>query len=316
MVKMIRARVETLEKINEVSAGLFKGAHVAFGVFDGVHKGHQFLIDSTVRSAVLAQGKSVVLTFDRDPDELFCTDNAQKLLSNEERIEMLARSGVDIVVVLHFDKALAAQEPLEFLERLFRYDVPQEMHVGIDVRFGVRASGSVSNLKEWGNNQGCTIRAHELALAEGRPITATHIRYLLRDGHVEKANELLGYPYHAKGIVVPGRGAGSDFGFSTANLHFNQLSPLLGEGVYGGRAFVDDVSYKAAITVGVSPVFKGEATAVCEVHLLDFEGDIYGKVLGVEFLSRIRPMIKFGSVEELIAEVKSNIEWIRANLEL
>ena len=288
----------------------------AFGVFDGVHAGHRYLLAQARETAGRSGGKSVALTFDIDPDELFHPDRLKKLLANEDRIAELASSGVDGVVVLPFTREFAAFGPTEFLERMFASHAPAFLHVGTDFRFGVQASGGVPELEAWAKTVGVELCAHELKTEDGVPITATRIRRLLAEAELDEANRLLGEPYRLRGMVEHGRGEGGDMGFKTANLTPPFAFRALGEGVYAAYADVDGVRYRAAVSMGVSPVFEGETDALCEVHILDFDGDLYGKSLVVRFMKYLRPMIKFDTVEELIATVMSNIAWTREHLPL
>ena len=269
--------------------GFFKGTSCAFGVFDGVHRGHRYLLDCARSTAAETGGASVALTFDIDPDEVFHPTRLKKLMTNEERVRLLADSGVDVTV-------------------------PSCLHVGYDFKFGARAAGTVRDLDSWAAVGGTSVQAHDLKSDDGAPITATRIRLLLAGGDVEEANRLLGRPYFMTGVVEPGRGEGADMGFRTANLVVpDQMRPL-GDGVYAAYAHVDGVRYKAAVNVGVAATFADRATATCEVHLLDFSGDLYGKPVKVEFLYWLRPMRKFDDLDELIATVKGNIAWVRENL--
>ena len=292
---------------------LLAGASCAFGVFDGVHRGHRYLIGEAVKTARESGGVSAVLTFDIDPDERFHADRLKKLMSNERRIEALAETGVDAVVVLPFTTEFSSQNPDAFLDSLFAGAVPYAMHVGSDFRFGAKAAGTVKELEAWGARDGMCVCAHDLKSADGRPITATRIRLLLADGECEQANALLGHPYVFEGAVLKGRGEGTDMGFATANISLPAMMQVLGEAVYAAYVTVDDVRYKAAMSVGVAPTFA-DATASCEVHILDFDGQIYGDVIQVEPVHYLRPMIKFDSVDELIATVKGNIQWVRDSL--
>lgn len=292
----------------------FKGASCAFGVFDGVHRGHQFLLACAQESARASGGKSIALTFSIDPDEMFHPDRLKKLMSNEDRIAALAASGVDAVVILPFTEDFAALGPLEFLYKTFEGRFPESLHVGADFRFGSRASGTVKELGDWSEEYGTVIHAHNLQSVDGLPISSTRIRKLLAETKIIEANDLLGYPYYLSETVQPGRGEGKDLGFRTANLKVDYQQQVIGEGVYAAYAWVDGERYKAAVSVGVSPVFEAEASATSEVHILDFSGDIYGQRIKVEFLHFLRPMIKFENTEELVETVLGNITWVRENL--
>lgn len=290
------------------------GASVAFGVFDGVHEGHRFIIGEAANTAREEDARSAVITFDIDPDEIFAADRLKKLMTNEERIAKLAELPVDAVVVLPFSCDFASQSPDDFLQACFGGGVPSHIHIGSDFHFGKKAAGSVADLEQWGAVRGMTVHGHELLAEGGRPVTATRIRGLLAEGEVAPAAELLGRPYALSGTVRPGRGEGRDFGFATANLEMPAELLAVGEGVYACYALVDGERFKAAVNVGVAATFADESTANIEAHILDFDRDIYGQSIQVEFIEWLRPMRTFASLEDLIATVESNITWVRENL--
>ena len=293
---------------------LLKASVCAFGVFDGVHKGHRFLIDEAKKEADRLQTRLIIITFDRDPDELFRPDTLKKISSNEERINMLCNLSADAVLVLPFTFEFASQNPLDFLESCFGTAVPKSIHVGCDFHFGSKGAGTVETMEYWGASRGMTVRAHDLFSLAGEAVTATRIRNLLAQGNIDKANELLGHRYGFTSIVVKGRQEGRSMGFCTANLNLEPLYRVLAEGVYAAYALVDGARYKAALSIGVSPTFRARTDAYCEVHLLDFSGDLYGKSLTVEIEAWLRPMIEFTSTDELIETVLENIAWVRHNL--
>ena len=293
--------------------GLFAGSSCAFGVFDGLHEGHRYLIAQAVATKQAA-GRSIVLTFDIDPDEVFHPDRLKKLSRNGDRLEALVQTGVDDVVVLPFAEPLYTLSPEAFLAETFSAGAPAHLHVGEDFRFGARAAGTVATLQDWGAQTGCQVHPHALISADGRPITATRIRMLLQDCKLAEANRLLGHCYTLSETVHRGRGDGAEFGFATANLQVKPRDRVLGDGVYAAYAVVNGTRYKAAVSVGVSPTFEAASTANVEVHVLDYEGDLVGRIITVEFVEHLRPMIKFESTEELIATVTANIQWVRDNL--
>lgn len=302
-------------RVNEsFEFNFFEGSSCAFGVFDGVHLGHQFLLACAKDSAQKNANKSIALTFSIDPDEMFHPQRLKKLMSNEDRIATLASTGVDAVVVLPFTKDFSALGPLEFLYKTFRGYLPESLHVGSDFRFGVKASGTVKELGVWSEEYGTTIFAHDLKNIDELPISSTRIRALLAQTNTEEANKLLGRPYYLNEKVEAGRGEGVDFGFRTANLKIPYQQQVLGEGVYAALVEFDGKQYKAAVSVGVSPTFQDEATATCEVHIIDFDRDVYGQKIKVSFLHFLRPMIKFESKDELIETVLANIKWVRENI--
>lgn len=292
----------------------FQGSSCAFGVFDGVHAGHRFLLEQACKTAKEKGGKSIALTFDIDPDEVFHPARLKKLMTNEERLSMLAQTAVDAVVVLPFTSSFAALSPEAFLEATFDGTSPACLHVGFDFKFGARAAGTVQELDVWGDRAGMQVYAHDLEGIDGAPITATRIRLLLAEGSIEEANALLTRSYFLTGVVEPGRGEGADMGFRTANLVVPDQLRVLGEGVYAAYAHVGNTCYKAAVNVGIPATFADTATATCEVHILDFDGNLYGSPIKVEFTHWLRSMKKFDDIDELIATVKGNIAWVRENL--
>ena len=294
--------------------GVLAGASCAFGVFDGLHTGHRYLIDRAIETAQSSDG-ALAITFDIDPDEMFHPDRLKKLMRNDHRIEALEASGVGGVTVLPFTSELSRLQPEEFLAVAFPAGVPAHLHVGEDFRFGAKASGTVDTLKEWGERCGCQVHAHTLVNADGEPITATRIRKLLLSCRIDEANRLLGHPYALRETVQRGRGDGASFGIATANLLVKPHDRVLGEGVYAAYAMLGEARYKAAVSVGVSPTFEATSTANMEVHVLDFEGDLVGRSIEVQFVEHMRPMKKFDKTEELIATIKSDIAHVRDSLE-
>lgn len=295
---------------------LFKNSSCAFGVFDGVHLGHQYLLNCAQKTAQYNGGKSIALTFDIDPDEIFHPERLRKLMSNERRLETLLQSGVDAVVALPFTREFASLSPSDFLLQTFNGFAPSNLHVGLDFHFGAKAAGSVVDLAEWGAAVGTHIDAHNLQSAEGSPITATRIRLLLMEHDLDEAQKLLGRRFSMIEKVRQGRGEGADMGFSTANLFIEPNRRVLAEGVYSAYAIVDGKRYRAAVSMGVSPVFADKTDSTCEVHILDFDQNIYGEYIEVEFVEYLRPMIKFESTEELIKTVMGNIDYCRNSLAL
>lgn len=309
--------VAKLYKVDEsFDHSLFKHSSCAFGVFDGVHLGHQYLLSCAKKTAQYNGGKSIALTFDIDPDEIFHPNRLRKLMSNERRLEALLNSGVDAVVALPFTKSFSSLSPEEFLRETFNGYAPSNLHVGLDFHFGAKAAGSVADLAEWGAAVGTHIDAHNLQSADGAPITATRIRLLLMEHDLDEAQRLLGRRFFMVEKVRPGRGEGADMGFSTANLFIEPNRRVLAEGVYSAYATVEGKRYRAAVSMGVSPVFADKTDATCEVHILDFDQNIYGEYIEVEFVEYLRPMIKFDSTEELIKTVMGNIDYCRNNLPL
>jgi riboflavin kinase/FMN adenylyltransferase len=285
----------------------------AIGVFDGLHEGHRFVIGEAMAQARRAGLSAVVITFDRDPDELFLEPSAQrKLLTNEDRIKLLAASGADTVLVVPFDAGLAAEAPLEFLNTVIAAcGTPCGIHIGADFRFGRRAVGTVDDLRLWGAERDCAVSAHSLFSDEGLPVTSTRIRNALQAGDLALANRLLTRPYFLWARVAEGRSMGRELGFPTANLEPEERLVRPADGVYACVVEVGIERYRAAVSVGVPATFDG-AEATIEAHLLDFEGDLYGRRLKISFIEYLRPMQAFSSIEDLKRAVQINIKQTRA----
>ncbi len=287
----------------------------AIGVFDGLHLGHQYIIGEAINQANSLGLPAFVITFDKDPDELFLPQRDQrKLVSNADRIKLLSSSGVDDVLVLPFTKELAGLEPSTFLnEVIARHGSPRGIHVGTNFHYGYKASGNVDDLKSWGSEHQCEVFAHDLYTAEKLPISSTRIRKVLQEACVEEASKLLGRPHYIRALVSRGRGRGREMGFPTANLELtspceNILRPA--DGVYFAVVVVEGKLFKAAVSVGVPSTFD-DVPSTIEAHLLDFDGNLYGKSLQVFFCEYLREMRPFDSVDELMHTVQSNIEQAR-----
>ena len=290
--------------------GFFAGSSCVFGVFDGFHRGHRYMVGQA-KATALEGGRTLAITFDIDPDEVFAPERLRKLLTNEERLRLLADSGIDAVAVLPFTSGLASQSPGECLETLFGRGCPSFVHVGEDFRFGCRGAGTVHELSSWGAERGMNVIAHPLYRLQGAPVTATRIRELLADGDVEGAAQLLGRPFFLTGMVVAGRRSGRTFGIPTANLDIDEHRICVHDGVYGCRTSIDGVAYNAAVCVGIPPTFESKAKQRIEAHIIDFAGDVYGRSLTLDFVQFIRPNRVFTSVDELVSTLRDNIATIR-----
>lgn len=295
----------------------------AIGVFDGVHRGHRFLIDTATACAREKGARMVVVTFDVDPDEVLSEKDVKKLMSNNQRIAALAALDVDAVAVLHFNGELAALSPEDFLDALFAGGAPAAIFVGEDFRFGEGTKGDLASLRDWAARYGAAapeISAIGLKMQDGSPITSTRIRALLGQAKLQEALGLLGHSYTIGGPVVHGRGQGTGFGVSTADLCVPEDLMAAADGVYAafatlGREDADarptDKRYMAAVSVGIPPTFEDSAKANVEAHLLDFSGDIYGEALTLDMRAYLRPMQKFETIDDLMRTIHADIDTTR-----
>ena len=294
---------------------IIAGAHCAFGVFDGVHLGHQFIIQKAMEQKKQPSDTCVVITFDIDPDEMFCPGKLKKLMSNQRRLEALDKLGADYVVVLPFTREFASQTPEVFIQNVFGGAAPKSLHIGSDFRFGYKAQGTVATLKAWGHSEGVSVIPYGLYSIDGTVVTSTTIRSALAACDIKGANKLLGRNFALDGTVEAGRGEGRDMGFRTANISIPVERYSLGEGVYAAYAVTEaGERYKSAVSVGGAPTFGELSKQNIEAHILDFEQDIYGQELILEFVEFLRPMMVFPTVDELISTVMGNIQWCRDNL--
>ncbi len=290
------------------------GCVCAIGVFDGIHLGHKAIINKALEDAKARKVPCVIVTFSVDPDEIFKGENFRKIMSNTQRISALSETGADKVAVLMFERDMACKSPEEFLDAVFSNAAVVAIHVGCDFRFGKAAAGTVADLRKWAAEYDVSICAHDLLTFGGVRISSTRIRGLLEDGNVVCARELLGHPYTLEGNIVRGREAGREMGIRTANLKIPTNMRVLGSGVYAAYAVLDKKRYKAAVSVGISPTFEDIAESNIEAHILDFDGDIYGKELTLEFIDYIRPMQRFDSVDRLVATIKHDISYVKKSL--
>jgi riboflavin kinase / FMN adenylyltransferase len=286
---------------------------VALGNFDGVHLGHQAVLRRAVEEGRRRRREIVAATFDPHPRAVLGPGEQPKLLTTLElRREALLRYGADEVRVIPFDEALSRKSPEEFVRDVLVGEIGAEaVVVGENFRFGHRAAGDVGDLGRLMRSYGGEACAVPVRSENGKAgISSTHIRQLVAGGEVEEAAKLLGRPYVLRGEVVAGDRRGSSIGFPTANVVPDPVVVIPGWGVYAGFARVGKDHYAAAINVGVAPTFEGRDGRV-EAYLLDFQGDLYERILDVGFVQRIRPERRFSGVEELRAQIARDVEEVR-----
>lgn len=288
-------------------------AAIAIGVFDGLHVGHRSLIDALIRDARERGVRSVIVTFDPDPDRVVSAHPAMKLMSGEDRLGSLASTGVDEVLVVPFTKELAALGHEQFFrDVLFPYVDIASIHVGSDFRLGAGGASTVEVIADWGAQAGIEVFGHELVRDDGAAVSASRIRERLAAGDIDVVRRELGRRYMVRGVVSTGRGEGSGMGFPTANISVPSGIQMPADGVYAGVLLVGDEVWPAAVNVGVPPMFSDKPeSASLEANLLGFSGDLYGKSVALVFDKRLRPSKVFSSKQELIDTVLGNIEEVR-----
>ncbi len=286
---------------------------VTIGNFDGVHLGHQFLIARTLKEAKELGAPTCAYTFEPPPQFVLNPDrHPPRILSLDDKLMLLAECGVDSVVVENFDMAFSAHPALWFATEVLGARLnPMAMVVGHDFRFGLGRSGTSKELKEM--LPSLLVHQVDPLEVEGMIASSSRIRELIAAGAVCEAAVLLGRPYFIRGDVEHGDGRGKGLGFATANLELSSnLTP--GRGVYAVEAEQDGCRYPAVANLGFRPTFGGR-TFSTEIHLLDFEGDLYGKQMTVHFMGRIRDEMRFDSVDQLKIRITQDVIAARGILE-
>ncbi len=286
---------------------------VSIGFFDGVHRGHQSIIGRAVRAAQERDLRSVVVTFDRHPMEVVKPGSQPRLLMTlQRRARTLSDQGVDLVVVLPFDDALRHLKPAEFVDRVLVDPLhARKVVVGANFRFGHRAAGDVALLNDLGPQRGFDVEGVSLLSLDGEPISSTAIRAAVDEGDVEKATRLLGRPHVLDGIVIRGDARGATLGFPTANLQVSDRLAIPARGIYAGCCHLEDDTLVPCVTsVGFNPTFGGQELRV-ESYLLDFDGDLYGRSIALDFRHRLRDEQRFDSADELIAAIHDDVKRAR-----
>lgn len=288
---------------------------VTVGVFDGVHLGHQMLIDRAVTRGVERGLPSVLVTFDPHPAEVIRPgSHPARLTSLRRRADLVEGLGIEAFCVLPFSAQLARTEPAEFahevlVERLHAADVV----VGCNFTFGFRAAGDVAMLTAFGQRFGFGVEGLELISEEdGRGVTysSTYIRSCIDAGDMEAATAALGRPHRVEGVVVHGDHRGRELGFPTANVAVAAWTALPADGVYAGRFVLGGRSLPAAVSVGSNPTFSGRERTV-EAHVLDVTEDFYGFDVAVDLEHRLRGQERYEDVDALIAQMNHDVERAR-----
>lgn len=285
---------------------------VTIGFFDGVHRGHQAVFRRTVEAAHDRGLTPVAVTFDRHPREVLAPGREPRLLTTVERkASLIEGAGIEVLVVLEFTEEFSRWPAEEFVRRVLAEGLNAEHAVvGANFTFGYMAAGTVEVLEEVGPAHGFTAEGVALVDLDGRRVSSSSVRKALADGDLAWPAAALGRRYVVDGTVVTGHGRGKDLGFPTANLRTWPRLLLPGKGVYAGRAQFDDHAHVAAISVGTNPTFGVEPLHV-EAYLLDFEGDILGEPLAVEFWARLRDEARFDSPEELVRAIAEDVDRTR-----
>ncbi|MFC5790065.1 bifunctional riboflavin kinase/FAD synthetase [Agromyces tardus] len=299
--------------VAQVPAG-FGPSAITIGKFDGVHVGHRAVLARLRSIAGRDRLQAVAVTFDRNPLALLAPDKCpESLVSIPQKLRLLATTGVDASLVLHFDRELASLAPEVFVRDI----LVDALHarvvlVGADFRFGSRGAGDVALLTELGAEHGFDVEVvGDVRPSDDRRVSSTWVRELLAEGDVRRAAELLGHTPTVRGLVVHGAARGRELGFPTANLSPESEGLIPADGVYAGWLTDGGVRYPAAISVGNNPTFEGVPKKQVEAYVLDRDIDLYDHVVDVEFVERIRGMVAFTTIDDLIVQMRRDVDEVR-----
>lgn len=286
----------------------FKKPVVALGVFDGVHRGHRNILEACVRKARHIKGTSMVVTFWPHPQK------EESLYSLEHRLRLIGSLGIDACLVIKFNKNFSRISALDFVKNiLFKTIGACYVYVGKNFRFGKNAEGDLKTLRDLSKKYKFTLKAFEVYKVKNKPVSSTYIRALIKNGDLSAAEELLTRPVSVLGTVVKGVSLARRLGFPTANIdpHHEVIPP---SGVYAVRVIFNNMKLKGICNIGTKPTFKissAESATHIELHIFDFEKNIYGKYLEIQFIRKIREEKRFSSSAALVEQIKKDIKTLR-----
>ena len=280
------------------------------GFFDGVHLGHRFLIQQVKVAATQTGWQSSIITFPVHPRQVIQSEFQPQLLSSpEEKIELLASTGVDNCILLPFTRELSQLTAYEFMQLLYDKYKVRMLVIGYDHRFGHNRTETFEDYCRYGRELGIHIMQATAYSQEQDKVSSSAIRRALLSGDIRTASKFLGYHYYLEGTVVDGYKVGRKIGFPTANLRVdfpNKLIPSIG--VYAVYVYVNGEKHKGMLNIGYRPTINNGTDLSIEVHILDFQGDIYHQKMRIEFIDFLRPEEKFNSVDELVLQMQKDKE--------
>lgn len=309
--------MHSISDINQVAGG-FTSSAVTVGKFDGIHLGHKKLIGALKTAADEHSLQSVVVTFDRHPDALLNPQSHKlPIIGPNLKRDLIAETGVDVLLTLAFNEALANLSPQQFVQQILVDGLKAKVVlVGEDFRFGHKGSGDVQTLHDLGQELGFEVRVVSSAELNGEKISTSRIREALDQGDVLTASRMLGRVHVSVGIIEHGLKIGRSIGFPTANMARDCEGYLPLDGVYAGWLVVDGQRHPAAHSVGINETFQAVPRLV-ESHVLDRDDiDLYDKLVTLEFVDFIRPAAKFNGVEDLVEEINRDLEKVRKVLKI
>ena len=289
------------------NANIARPTVLTLGVFDGLHLGHQRIMQTVVDRAKAVEAVATAITFDPHPRAVLHPESAPPLLQTlDQRLANLEVLGIDQAIVIPFTREFASQPAENFLADIIHDRLhAKEVYLGKGFAFGKDRGGNIALLREMSEKLGFTADEVDEVQIRGQRISSSKIRHLLADGQVNLARRMLGRPYGVEGVIIRGNRRGHTIGFPTANLKpHNRVIPRYG--VYATATLIDGTWRKSITNIGVRPTFENDAEPSIESYIFDFDGDLYGDVLRVRFLYRIRDERKFNGIDELKAQIEKD----------
>ncbi len=291
------------------NANISRPTVLTLGVFDGLHLGHQAIMETVVARSHASRASATAITFDPHPRAVLHPETAPPLLQTlDQRLANLNVLGIEQTIVIRFTKEFASQDAEEFLRNIVHDRLQaKEIYLGHGFAFGKGRSGNIDLLRKLSGELGFVADEVPEVRLRGSRISSSRIRDLLKEGRVNLVRRMLGRPYGIEGVIIRGDRRGHTIGFPTANLKpENRVVPKYG--VYATATLIDGVWRRGVTNVGVRPTFESDTGASIETHVFDFEGNLYGSVLRVRFLHRIRSERKFSGIDELRTQIARDVE--------
>lgn len=298
----------TIRSINEIEN--IKESVITIGNFDGLHKGHMALVEKAIEYGKSNNIKSIVFTFSNHPANYFRSDSLKNIITEEDKLERLKKLGVDVVVNIPFDEYMTQISAEDFVKDILINKLGmKKIIVGHDFTFAKNKEGNSKVLENLSFKYNFLLEVVEPIEINDIRVSSTYIRNLITTGKVSKVEEYLGYNYQLKGEVIHSKKLGRTIGFPTANIEVSPNMIIPKRGIYVTKVYLDGKTYAGATNIGYNPTVNGDKISI-ETNILEFNEDIYGKVIRVEFLERIRDEKKFNSLDELKNQLKKDTNYV------
>lgn len=284
---------------------------ITIGNFDGVHRGHQAMLSSIIDQCRQNQYKLVVITFRPHPVQILRPRENFLINSYKERSELLSQMGVDYLIEIPFTRDLSTLLPEDFLDKFVMTPSLQKIFIGHDFAFGAQKKGDADFIASYSKSKQIDYQLMNEYSSESLKYSSTSVRNFLNDGDVVRASEILGRNFYVSGRIVKGAGRGKTIGFPTANISYDEARIIPQRGVYVTKTHYRDQLYYSVSNIGHNPTFSQRDELSVETYILDFDQDIYGEEIKVEFIKRLRDERKFSSVNDLIVQIRKDVEQAR-----